>query len=88
MALSILSLGRFEALQAMSTVLSRGFMTGSPPPAFAATMISLTSFENILPRLASIAPFLRLMVLHLECPDMCCCAFLLRAGSGHFVVCG
>jgi hypothetical protein len=48
----------------------------------------LTSFENILPRLASIAPFLRLMVLHLECPDMCCCAFLLRAGSGHFVVCG
>src|SRR5512141_2682525 len=42
---------------------------GSPPPSLAAMMIARESFEKSLPRLASAAPFLCLMVDHLLCPD-------------------
>src|SRR5690606_19116330 len=42
----------------------------SPPPMRAATVISLISLVNSLPRLASAAPFLCLMVCHLEWPLM------------------
>src|SRR6059036_540077 len=42
---------------------------GSGPPSFAATMIARDSFENSLPRFASAAPFLCLMLDHLLCPD-------------------
>src|SRR3954447_12286918 len=42
---------------------------GSPPPSFAATMIARVSFEKSLPRFASAAPFLCLIVDHLLCPD-------------------
>src|SRR6059058_2933887 len=42
---------------------------GSAPPSFAATMIARDSFEKSLPRLASAAPFLCLMLDHLLCPD-------------------
>ena len=42
---------------------------GRRPPSFAATMIARESFEKSWPRLASAAPFLRLMVAHLLCPD-------------------
>src|SRR5262245_65993841 len=43
--------------------------SGSAPPSFAATMIARESFEKSLPRFASAAPFLCLMVDHLLCPD-------------------
>src|SRR5512146_617249 len=49
---------------------SARFAAGSPPPSFAATMIARVSFEKSLPRFASAAPFLCLIVDHLLCPDM------------------
>src|SRR3989338_6631355 len=42
----------------------------SPPPSLAATVISLSSFVKTLARLASAAPFLCLILDHLECPDI------------------
>ena len=48
----------------------RGFPSGSPPPALAATVISLIRRVKIRPRFASRAPFLCLIVDHLECPDI------------------
>src|SRR5690606_22166562 len=48
----------------------RGLPDGSPPPSFAATMISRAILVKILPRWASSAPFLRLIVDHLLCPDI------------------
>ena len=41
-----------------------------PTPSLAAVAISRISFVKTLPRFASAAPFLRLMVAHLEWPDM------------------
>src|SRR6185295_13948603 len=43
--------------------------SGSGPPSLAATMMARESLEKSWPRLASAAPFLRLMVAHLLCPD-------------------
>src|SRR5215217_7246785 len=51
-------------------VRSRGLVSMSPPPARAATVSSLMMRVKTLPRLASAAPFLCLMVCHLEWPDM------------------
>src|SRR5262245_66675352 len=48
----------------------RGFASGSPPPRPAAIEISRMIWVKILPRLASAAPFLRLIVAHFEWPDM------------------
>src|SRR6185369_7353338 len=48
----------------------RAFESGSPPPIREATAISFASFSNILPRFASAAPFLCLIVCHLLCPDI------------------
>src|SRR3954467_2781422 len=48
----------------------RGLPLGSPPPMRAATVSSLMSFVKSLPRLASSAPFLCLIVAHLEGPLM------------------
>jgi hypothetical protein len=45
---------------------SARFPPGSGPPSFAATMIARDSFEKSCPRLASAAPFLCLIELHLE----------------------
>src|SRR5262245_48206455 len=45
-------------------------MVGSPPPWRAAMMIARLSLLHSLPRLASMAPFLCLMVAQCECPDM------------------
>src|SRR5690625_5781124 len=47
-----------------------GLPAGSPPPVRAATSMFLISRANSLPRLASIAAFLWLVVAHLECPAM------------------
>src|SRR5882724_9064658 len=66
----MLSAGMFSALAAAMAVRKRGFPSGSPPPAFAAMVISLIRRVKILPRLASSAPFLCLIVAHLEWPDM------------------
>src|SRR5271169_6623993 len=69
MARLILSAGMFSALAAATAPRSRGFFSGSPP-LFAAMVISFIRRVNILPRLASSAPFLCLIVAHLEWPDM------------------
>src|SRR6476661_11031730 len=46
----------------------RGLPFGSPPPVFAARLISFDNLLKILPRLASIAPLKRLTFDHLLCP--------------------
>src|SRR3954447_12250502 len=69
MAFLILSPGMFSALAALMAPRKRGFLSGSPP-LFAAMVISLIRRGKILPRLASSAPFLCLIVAHLEWPDM------------------
>src|SRR5256885_8412003 len=66
----MLSAGMFCALASAMIVRSRGFMSGSPPPARAATVNSLMRRLKILPRLASRAPFLCLIEAHLEWPDI------------------
>src|SRR4051794_4629554 len=70
MARLMFSAGMFCAFASAMIVRRRGFMSGSPPPARAATVSSLMRRVKTLPRLASAAPFLCLMECHLECPDM------------------
>src|SRR6476660_4787806 len=70
MARSMFSRGMLLALASAMIVRRRGFMPGSPPPLRAATLSSLMMRVNTLPRLASAAPFLCLIVCHLEWPDM------------------
>src|SRR6478736_5524239 len=66
----MLSLGT-EVFLAFWTASNRvGLPAGSPPPCFAATSMFLISLAKSLPRLASIAAFLCLVVAHLEWPDM------------------
>src|ERR1700742_3833684 len=69
MARLMLSAGIFSALAAATAVRRRGFPSGSPP-ALAAMVISLISRVKALPRFASSAPFLCLIVAHFEWPDM------------------
>src|SRR2546428_6992991 len=66
----MLSAGMLLCFASAMIVRRRGFMSGSPPPARAATVNSLMRRVKILPRLASAAPFLCLMECHLEWPDM------------------
>src|ERR1700727_1503894 len=70
MARLMLSAGMFSALAAATAPRSRGLASGSPPPWRAAMVISRIRRGKILPRLASRAPFLCLIVGHLEWPDM------------------
>src|SRR5437660_11369972 len=65
----MLSAGMFSALAATMAVRRRGFISGSPP-LLAAIAISLMRRVKILPRLASSAPFLCLIVAHFEWPDI------------------
>ena len=68
-ARSMLSFG-IEYERAFSIAFcSARLVAGSAPPSFAATMIARESFEKSLPRFASAAPFLCLIVDHLLCPD-------------------
>src|ERR687891_638296 len=67
---SMFSRGMLLALASAMIVRRRGLVSGSPPPARAATVSSLMIRVKILPRLASAAPFLCLIVCHLEWPDM------------------
>jgi hypothetical protein len=61
MARSMLSLGMFTPRAFSMARRRRGFAVGSPPPMPAAIEISRMIWVKILPRLASAAPFLRLM---------------------------
>src|SRR5215469_2197873 len=70
MARLMLSAGMFSALAAAMAVRSRGLESASPPPFLAAMLISLIRRVKILPRFASSAPFLCLIVAHLEWPDI------------------
>src|SRR5215217_4716883 len=49
---------------------SDAFVSGSPPPSFAATVMARASFVKAAPRLASTIAFLCLIPAHLECPAM------------------
>src|SRR5690242_2140860 len=66
----MLSAGMFSAFAAAIAVRRRGLPSASPPPCLAAIVISLIRRVNVLPRLASAAPFLCLIVAHFEWPDM------------------
>src|SRR5580692_9516595 len=70
MARLMFSAGMFSALPAAMAPRRRGLPSGSPPPCLADIVISLMRRVKILPRLASSAPFLCLMVAHFEWPDM------------------
>src|SRR5262245_64524831 len=70
MARSMVSLGMLCARAASTAVRRRGLAFASPPPRRAATVISLMSLVKTFPRLASLAAFLCLIVLHLEWPDI------------------
>src|SRR5438105_11509144 len=60
----------FTAFASSMALRRRGFDSGAPPPCRADIVISRISFVKRRPRLASAAPFLCLIVLHLLWPDM------------------
>src|SRR3990172_7703086 len=70
MARLMLSCGILTARAARTAARRRGLPSASPPPARDAAAISRISLVNILPRLASAAAFLCLIVLQRECPDI------------------
>src|SRR5215510_5920858 len=70
MARWIVSDGIFAVLAAATAVRRRGFESASPPPMRAAEVNSRMSLVKTLPRRASTAAFLCLMVAHFECPDI------------------
>src|SRR5660398_272774 len=67
---SILSLGMFASLAVWIAWARVAFMSGSPPPSRAATVMARESLEKSFPRFLSWAAFLCLIPAHLECPDM------------------
>ena len=66
MARSMVSLGTDAALALSTMVRSVGLASTSPPPARAATSTWRISLAHNLPRALSAAPFLCLIVAHLE----------------------
>src|SRR5262245_29238829 len=64
----MLSLGMLCPRAARIALRRRGLAFASPPPVFAARVISFDNLLKILPRLASIAPLKRLTFDHLLCP--------------------
>jgi len=66
----MLSAGMLTDFASATIVRRRGLLSTSPPPLRAATVSSLMMRVKILPRFASAAPFLCLIVCHLEWPDM------------------
>ena len=78
MARWMVSLGIFIPLAFCTADLSLGFDSISVPPTLAATVISLINLVKSFPLLASLAPFLRLMVDHLLCPDIVAVQYLLQ----------
>src|SRR5205807_1305299 len=75
MARSMLSFGMLLAFASAMAARRRGLPLTSPPPMRAATVISLRMRVKTLPRFASAAPFLCLMVDHLLWPDIGECSF-------------
>src|SRR4051794_4562840 len=70
MARSMVSIGTDASRALANMVRSVAFEFGSPPPSRAATSTWRISLAKSLPRALSCAPFLCLMVAHLEWPDM------------------
>src|SRR5436190_22511096 len=70
MARSMLSFGMLWARAERIALRSRALPLGSPPPVFAAIVISRESLLKSAPRLVSSAPLNRLTFDHLLCPDM------------------
>ncbi len=66
MARSMVSMGTDESRAFWYMVRRVGLASGSPPPSRAATSTWRISLANSLPRALSWAPFLCLMVAHLE----------------------
>src|SRR5436190_394006 len=66
----MLSAGMLTDFASATIVRRRGLLSTSPPPARAATVSSLMIRVKTLPRLASAAPFLCLIVCHFEWPDI------------------
>src|SRR5262249_20837829 len=67
----IFSLGILTDLASSIAIRRRGLDSGSLElPDLAAIAIALPSLVKVWPRLASLAPLARLMVAHLECPDI------------------
>src|SRR3989454_9042596 len=66
----MLSCGMFASLADSIAAFRRMLALGSPPPFFAATVISRRILEKSLPRWTSVLPFLRLICAHRECPDI------------------
>src|SRR6202035_1889097 len=60
----------FSPLAVRMAVRKRGLVSGSAPPVRAAMVNSRIILVKTLPRLASVAAFLCLIVAHFECPDM------------------
>src|SRR6476660_906405 len=70
MARWMFSRGMFSERAFCTASRRRKFDSGSPPPSRAETVISRVSLVKSWPRRASAAPFFRLIVAHLLCPDM------------------
>src|SRR5207244_484743 len=66
----MLSLGMLSARAVWIALRKRGLPFGSPPPVFAAILISFDNLLKIWPRFVSIAPLKRLTFDHLLCPDI------------------
>src|SRR3712207_77940 len=66
----MLSFGMLCARAERIELRRRTFAAGSPPPIFAAIVISLASLLKSAPRLTSSAPFSRFTLDHLLCPAM------------------
>src|SRR6516164_11335628 len=66
----MLSFGMLCVRAAWIALRRRGFALASPPPVFAAIVISFDNLLKIFPRFASIAPLKRLTFDHLLCPDI------------------
>src|SRR4026208_1857898 len=65
----MLSFGTLSARASRMGVWSLGFVAGLPPPSLAAIWMARQSFDHSLPRRASAAPFLCLLVAQWEGPD-------------------
>ncbi|OPZ58892.1 MAG: hypothetical protein BWY86_01373 [Candidatus Aminicenantes bacterium ADurb.Bin508] len=70
MARLMLSAGMFRSRALSIASRRRGLLSGLAPPPRAAIIISRMTLVKALPRLASTAAFLCLMLAHLECPLM------------------
>src|SRR4249920_1078786 len=70
------SCGMFASLADSIAAFKRTLPLGSPPPPFAATVISRRILEKSLPRWTSVLPFLRLICDHRECPDIALPSFV------------